>query len=103
MFAVSVETPKNLAQDLVEFLKKDLVHLFDEQGIDKSMYEQKVEFRDPLTNYDTLDGYLFNISMLRFLFSPLFELHTVRQVGFLVSLATLLGLAPLLELRSFNL
>lgn len=72
--------PDGYMEEMQEFLKKDLVHLFDEQGIDKTMYDQKVEFRDPITNYDTLDGYLFNISMLRELFHPIFELHSVKQV-----------------------
>ena len=73
--------PENYMEDMQEFLKKDLVHLFDEQGIDKTMYDPKVDFRDPVTNYDTLDGYLFNIGMLRTLFQPIFELHTVKQVS----------------------
>lgn len=73
--------PDGYMEEMQEFLKKDLVHLFDEQGIDKTMYDQKVEFRDPITNYDTLDGYLFNISMLRELFHPIFELHSVKQTG----------------------
>jgi hypothetical protein len=67
-------------EEMQEFLKKDLVHWFDEQGIDKTMYDGKVEFRDPITNYDSLDGYLFNIGMLRALFHPIFELHSVKQV-----------------------
>lgn len=73
--------PENYMEEMQEFLRKDLVHLFDEQGIDKTMYDPKVEFRDPVTNYDTLDGYLFNIGMLRALFQPIFELHTVKQVS----------------------
>jgi hypothetical protein len=72
--------PDGYMEEMQEFLKKDLVHLFDEQGIDKTMYDGKVEFRDPITNYDSLDGYLFNIGMLRALFHPIFELHSVKQV-----------------------
>lgn len=73
--------PETYMEEMQEFLRKDLVHLFDEQGIDRTMYDPKVEFRDPITNYDTLDGYLFNIGMLRALFQPIFELHTVKQVS----------------------
>ena len=29
----------------MEFLKADLVHLFDDQGIDKSQYDHVVKFR----------------------------------------------------------
>ncbi|KAG0591894.1 hypothetical protein KC19_1G210000 [Ceratodon purpureus] len=73
--------PEGYMEQMQEFLRKDLVHLFDEQGIDKTMYDEKVEFRDPITNYDTLDGYLFNIGMLRALFQPIFELHSVKQTA----------------------
>lgn len=68
-------------EEMQQFLWKDLVHLFDEQGIDKSMYDQKVEFRDPITKYDSLNGYLTNIAVLRTIFRPIFELHSVKQTG----------------------
>ena len=31
-------------QDRMDFLRRDLCHLFDEQGIDRSAYEEKVNF-----------------------------------------------------------
>jgi hypothetical protein len=46
-------------------LREDLSHLFDDRGIDASAYDSVVEFRDPITNYSSLQGYLFNIQMLR--------------------------------------
>ena len=46
------------AQDRMEFLRRDLVHLFDEQGIDKSSYEEVVQFIDPITSYNKLSGVL---------------------------------------------
>lgn len=85
--------PEGYMEEMQEFLRKDLVHLFDEQGIDKTMYDEKVEFRDPITNYDTLDGYLFNIGMLRALFHPIFELHSVKQVRYSFSLSGSLELS----------
>ena len=42
----------------MEFLRKDLAHLFDEQGIDKESYEEVVEFIDPITRYNKLSGLL---------------------------------------------
>jgi hypothetical protein len=45
-----------LSQDRMEFLRQDLVHLFDEQGIDKNSYEEVVEFVDPITSYRRLSG-----------------------------------------------
>ena len=38
------------------FLKEDLQHLFDDQGIDKSQYNDRVEFRDPITSYNDVSG-----------------------------------------------
>jgi hypothetical protein len=73
------DSPK--MKEMMAFLEKDLVHLFDEQGIDKNMYDQKVDFKDPITKYDTLDGYLFNIFFLRKVLTPEFVLHSVKQTG----------------------
>ncbi|MCO5563142.1 hypothetical protein L7F22_016778 [Adiantum nelumboides] len=69
-----------LMQKLIDFLEEDLPHLFDERGITKEQYESRVDFRDPITRYSSVDGYLFNIQMLRYLFSPKFELHSVKQL-----------------------
>lgn len=66
---------------LVDFLYEDLPHLFDDQGIDRGAYDEKVQFRDPITKHDTISGYLFNISMLKQLFKPEFQLHWVKQTG----------------------
>jgi hypothetical protein len=52
-------------QERVEFLRADLEHLFDDVGIDASAYDTVVEFKDPITRYSSLQGYLFNIQMLR--------------------------------------
>lgn len=68
-------------QELLEFLRDDLPHLFDERGITRDRYEKNVDFIDPITKYSSLDGYLFNIQMLRFLFTPNFELRNVKQSG----------------------
>ena len=37
-------------------MKEDLQHLFDDQGIDKSQYNDRVEFRDPITSYNDVSG-----------------------------------------------
>ncbi|MQL98635.1 hypothetical protein Taro_031351 [Colocasia esculenta] len=68
-------------EGMVQFLYEDLPHLFDDQGIDRTRYDDRVEFRDPITRYDTIDGYLFNIGLLRSLFRPDFQLHHVKQTG----------------------
>ncbi|XP_078432326.1 SOUL heme-binding family protein [Wolffia australiana] len=67
--------------EFVRFLYDDLPHLFDDQGIDPSRYDDKVEFRDPITRHDSIQGYLFNINFLRLLFQPDFKLHGVKQTG----------------------
>lgn len=40
----------------MDFLTRDLQHLFDDQGIDKSQYDDVVEFRDPITQYNNASG-----------------------------------------------
>lgn len=45
-----------VSQGRMDFLREDLAHLFDEQGIDKTAYENKVEFRDPITSYNSVSG-----------------------------------------------
>ena len=40
----------------MEFLREDLTHLFDDQGIDQSAYDDKVNFEDPITRYSTVKG-----------------------------------------------
>ncbi|KAK9269159.1 hypothetical protein L1049_000928 [Liquidambar formosana] len=66
---------------LVDFLYQDLPHLFDDQGIDRTAYDERVRFRDPITKHDTISGYLFNIALLKNLFKPEFQLHWVKQTG----------------------
>ncbi|XP_023875332.1 heme-binding-like protein At3g10130, chloroplastic isoform X2 [Quercus suber] len=65
---------------LVGFLYDDLPHLFDDQGIDRTAYDEVVKFRDPITKHDTISGYLFNITLLKTLFRPEFQLHWVKQL-----------------------
>lgn len=69
-------------QRLVDFLYDDLPHLFDDKGIDRTAYDERVTFRDPITRHDTISGYLFNIALLKKLFQPDFNLHWVKQVYF---------------------
>ncbi|GAB2300373.1 hypothetical protein Dimus_034414 [Dionaea muscipula] len=66
---------------LVDFLYEDLPHLFDDQGIDRTAYDNGVKFRDPITRHDSISGYLFNIALLKRLFNPNFQLHWVKQTG----------------------
>lgn len=68
-------------EQLAAFLYDDLSHLFDDKGIDKSAYDERVFFRDPITKHDNLSGYLFNISLLKTLFTPQFHLHWVKPTG----------------------
>uniref|UniRef100_A0A0A9D7Q0 Uncharacterized protein n=1 Tax=Arundo donax TaxID=35708 RepID=A0A0A9D7Q0_ARUDO len=67
------------AERLVGLLRADLTHLFDDVGIDRAAYDDRVRFRDPITRHDTIDGYLFNIRLLKLLFRPDFYLHAVKQ------------------------
>ncbi|XP_038879856.1 uncharacterized protein LOC120071584 isoform X4 [Benincasa hispida] len=60
---------------LVEFLYEDLHHVFDEQGIDRTAYDEEMRFRDPITKYDNITGYLLNIALLHHFFRPKMILH----------------------------
>lgn len=45
-----------LPQELAAFLREDLPHLFDDQGIDASRYDDAVVFEDPITYYTNIKG-----------------------------------------------
>ncbi|GMH32413.1 hypothetical protein BSKO_00247 [Bryopsis sp. KO-2023] len=75
-----VET-KDIVEEAIDFLKEDLKHLFDDQGIDASRYDDVVEFEDPITAYSSIQGYLFNIAMLRRVFAPTYEMHDIKKTG----------------------
>ena len=45
-----------MEQEKADFLRKDLTHLFDDQGIDQSAYDNKVVFEDPITKYSNVQG-----------------------------------------------
>lgn len=77
---------------LVDFLYNDLQHIFDERGIDPSIYDDRVRFRDPITKFDTIGGHLFNIWLLKFFFDPKFLLHSVSEVIFFLHYRTYLVL-----------
>jgi hypothetical protein len=36
---------------------------------------------DPLTKYDNIKGYLFNIGMLKNVFTPAYTMHSMHQTG----------------------
>lgn len=66
-------------QELAVLLEADLQQLFTEKGIDLNLYDDNVCFQDPLTQYDGIQGYLFNIQFLRRVFTPWFVLHSVTE------------------------
>ncbi|GJP76809.1 hypothetical protein CLOP_g7268 [Closterium sp. NIES-67] len=73
--------PPAVITDLIAFLQQELPKLFVEGGMSSARFADKVEFEDPITRYDTLAGYLFNIQMLRYLFHPVFILQDTYQSG----------------------
>ena len=80
--AVRSQTDVDVMMDeLKSFLYDDLPHLFDDVGIDTGKYNDTIAFRDPITSYDSISGYLFNIAMLRNVFDPEFILHDVKRTG----------------------
>ncbi|XP_030550018.1 uncharacterized protein LOC115754957 [Rhodamnia argentea] len=82
--SLAEQSPPKAAVDverLVGFLYDDLPHLFDDQGIDRTAYDERVKFRDPITKHDAISGYLFNIAFLKAVFRLDFQLHWVKQTG----------------------
>lgn len=69
----------NQRDDLVEFLKEDLEHLFDDQGIDVTKYDDVVQFEDPITKHTTIQGYIKNIQFLKNVFNPIFILRDIKR------------------------
>ena len=51
-----------MLQEKADFLRKDLTHLFDDQGIDQSAYDDKVVFEDPITKYSNVQGALIMLA-----------------------------------------
>lgn len=70
-----------LVESMIEFLKEDLTHLFDDQGIDTSKYDETVMFEDPITKYDSIQGYVNNIRFLKTVFNPQFILRDIRRTA----------------------
>ncbi|KAL0403866.1 UNVERIFIED_CONTAM: hypothetical protein Sradi_2027400 [Sesamum radiatum] len=78
--SLSEPTTSDDVQELVDFLYEDLPHVFDDQGIDETAYDEHIKYRDPITKHDSKSGYLFNIAMLRKLFgSHYLQLHWIKQ------------------------
>lgn len=67
--------------ELSAILSEDLSHLFDDKGVDPNLYAKSVEFNDPITKYDSIQGYLFNIKFLKLFFRPEFYLLDMRKTG----------------------
>eukprot|EP01023_Acetabularia_acetabulum_P034175 TRINITY_DN3209_c0_g1_i1.p1 TRINITY_DN3209_c0_g1~~TRINITY_DN3209_c0_g1_i1.p1 ORF type:complete len:403 (-),score=60.35 TRINITY_DN3209_c0_g1_i1:106-1314(-) len=76
-----VDQTDALAAEMMEKLQADQMHLFDDVGIDPNLYEDVVDFRDPVTKYDNIQGYIFNIKMLKNVFSPDYIMHDIRKTG----------------------
>ena len=67
--------------ELKRILTKDLTHLFDDVGIDANLYDENVEFTDPLSKYTNFRGYDFNIKMLKNVFRPKYKMWSIEKTG----------------------
>ncbi|EFJ39895.1 hypothetical protein VOLCADRAFT_84753 [Volvox carteri f. nagariensis] len=70
-----------IMQDTCSFLASDLKMLFEKGEITESRYSPKIVFEDPITKYDSREGYVFNIRLLRTLFNITFDLHSISVTG----------------------
>ncbi|GFR45973.1 hypothetical protein Agub_g7445 [Astrephomene gubernaculifera] len=68
-------------QDTCSFLASDLKLLFEKGEITESRYASNIAFEDPISKYDSRDGYVFNIRLLRTLFDIAFDLHSIAVTG----------------------
>lgn len=51
------------------------------QNITTSRYAQDIQFEDPITCFNDLQGYVFMVRALRTLFNIKFDLHTMDITG----------------------
>nr|DAD44825.1 TPA_asm: hypothetical protein HUJ06_003055 [Nelumbo nucifera] len=65
---------------LLDFVKEDFLHIFDDQELAQMVYDECIRYRDPVTKHDNLDGFLFNLALLKTLFRSEFQLHDMKQV-----------------------
>jgi hypothetical protein len=45
-----------IAQERIEFLKGDMANLFTPAGLDKTAFEERIVFRDPISTYSSLSS-----------------------------------------------
>ncbi|GLC45313.1 hypothetical protein PLESTB_000308500 [Pleodorina starrii] len=70
-----------IMHDTCSFLASDLKMLFEKGEITESRYSPRIVFEDPITKYDTREGYVLNIRLLRALFNISFDLHSISVSG----------------------
>ncbi|PNH10002.1 hypothetical protein TSOC_003319 [Tetrabaena socialis] len=68
-------------QDTCSFLASDLKLLFEKGELTESRYSPNIVFEDPITKYNSREGYVFNVRLLRSLFNITFDLHSIGVSG----------------------
>ena len=51
------------------------------QQITRSRYSPNIKFEDPITSFNNIDGYTFNIFLLKALFNLSFKLHSLETTA----------------------
>lgn len=69
----------------MDFLQKDLKNLFSGKGIDKSQYDDKVNFMDPITKYNSVTGEP-SVGSMPCLFPLVLNYYTLFPLSFLLLL-----------------
>ena len=51
------------------------------QPVTRAQYAANMRFQDPVANYSSLDGFIFNVQALRTAFKVQFDLHDIKVNG----------------------
>ncbi|KAG1660083.1 hypothetical protein FOA52_011149 [Chlamydomonas sp. UWO 241] len=75
------ERRKYVMEEARSFLEQDLVKIFASGEPTRARYSPTIRFEDPITSYNDLDGYTFNMKLLKSLFNIDFKLHSMEVTG----------------------
>lgn len=68
-------------EEVKQFLEAELGRIFNDGEVTRAKYAADMKFQDPVVNYASLDGFVFNIRALRTAFNVTFNLHNIDING----------------------
>ncbi|KAK9804190.1 hypothetical protein WJX72_000175 [[Myrmecia] bisecta] len=79
-FPITTPISSKQMEEHIEMVRTDFKLVFKDI-MDRDHFEDKIYFRDPITNVSFFRGYQFVVQFLRFFLAPIYELHEVQQAG----------------------